>query len=131
VFHLDVETKRARELVQASGFDVIDHPDLLSNQLVAVGAFDQLTGLAANDEVAYVLTASAELVGGVPVIGCAGAVTAAGSVGEYVAARGWSKDASGSVALKYVLQALTEKMDPSTARGEIERAFGNGPNMRM
>jgi hypothetical protein len=124
VFHLDIESARARELLQAEGFDVIEHPALLPNQLVVAGAFDRLPGLASHDEVAYILTASADLVTGAPVIGCAGPVTAAGSIGEYVAAgRGWPKDASGSVSLKYVLQSLTEKMDANTARNEIDRAL--------
>jgi len=124
VFHSDVAAMRARELVQASGFESLDRPGLLPNQLVIVGAFDHLAGLAAHDEVAYVMEASPDLVSGAPMVGCSGAVTEAGSIGEYVAAgRGWPKDATGTVALKYVLQSLTEKMDPNLARGELERAF--------
>src|SRR6185295_18420050 len=56
--------------------------------------------------------------------GCAGALTEAGPIGEYVlAGRGWPKDQSGSVALKYYIRSLTAKLDQNTARGEIERAL--------
>jgi hypothetical protein len=80
--------------------------------------------LAAFDEVSYLLPASADLAAGQPVAGCAGAVTEAGPVGEYVlVGRGWPKDASGKFALQYFIRSLTEKLDASIARAEIERAL--------
>src|SRR5450759_2080152 len=71
------------------------------------------------------MPASPELAAGIPLAGCAGAVTEAGPVGEYVlVSRGWAKDAGGNVALHYLIRSLTNKMDPATARSEIERALG-------
>ena len=56
--------------------------------------------------------------------GCAGAATEAGPVGEYVlVSRGWPKDAGGNVPLNYFIRSLTDKMDASAARSEIERAL--------
>src|SRR6185436_15316044 len=80
--------------------------------------------LAAFDDVSYLLPASPDLAAGDTVAGCAGAVTEAGPVGEYVlVGRGWPRDASGKFTLQYFIRGLTEKMDPSIARAEIERAL--------
>jgi hypothetical protein len=124
VFHADADMENARALVRDRGFDVMENPDLLPGHLLVTGAYDGIPGLAACDEVAYILPASPDLVAGNHVFGCAGPVTEAGPVGEYVeVGRGWAKDPGGGVALKYFLQSLTEKLDESTVRGEIERAF--------
>lgn len=124
IFHRDVEAAKLREVAQAEGFDILDHPQLLPHQILAAGSYYRLRNLAAHDEVSYILPASPELVSGAPVVGCPGAVTANGSVGEYViATAGWSKDSTGGVELKYAIQNLTQKMDPTLARAEIERAF--------
>jgi hypothetical protein len=124
IFHPDVDLSRARALVQKHGFDVLANPDLLPGQLLVAGNVAGLDRLAEEDEVAYILPASADLVAGNPVTGCLGAVTEAGPVGEYaLMGRGWSRDSSGLAALKYTFQSMTDKVDVSLGRSEIERAL--------
>jgi hypothetical protein len=124
VFHSDVEEPREREIVHSLGFDIIDNRGLLPNQLVLAGPIGRVPELAAFDEVAYVLPASPDLAAGLPVAGCAGAVSEVGPIGEYVlVGKGWPKDASGKVAVNYFIRSLTEKIDPAIARAEIERAL--------
>jgi len=122
VFHADVDMDDARELVEAYGFEIIDNPDLLSGQLVVTGT--DIPGLAASDSVAYIMPASTDLVAGNPVMGCPGPITEAGPVAEYVeVGNGWPQDAGGGVSLQYFFQSVTPKLDESTVRGGIERAF--------
>ena len=124
VFHPDVEMAKARDIVRARGFDVLENPALLPGHLVVSGPHSALGALAESDEVAYIMPASAELAAGIPLEGCAGAATDAGPVGEYVlVSRGWPHDSSGNVALHYFIRSLTDKMDMDTARSEIERAL--------
>lgn len=125
VFHTDVDMVTARVEARARGFDVLENAGVLPGHLVVSGAHSALGTLAECDDVAYIMPASADLAAGIPLAGCAGAVTEAGPVGEYVlVSRGWSKDAGGNVALHYFIRSLTNKMDPATARSEIERALG-------
>jgi len=124
IFHPDVDMDLARNLVMRNGLDIIPNPSLLPAQVLAAGPFAALSGLAAYDEVAYIMPASADLVAGNPVWGCAGPLTEAGPVGDYVeVGKGWSRDASGVAAVKYVFQSLTDKMDQNTVMSEIARAF--------
>jgi hypothetical protein len=124
IFQSDVTAQRARQIARSEGFDVLPNAGLLAHQLVLSGPLGRLENLAAFDDVAYLMPASPDLAAGNSVAGCAGAVTEAGPVGEYVlVSSGWSKDSSGKVALQYFIRNLTEKMDPTTARAEIERAL--------
>jgi hypothetical protein len=124
VFRSDADMTRARELVAGGGFDVLEHPDLRPNHLLAAGPRGRLPEIGALDEVAYILPASADLVARHRVIACAGAILENGAAGQYVeVGRGWPKDANGSVALRYFFDSLTAKIADSVARGEIERAF--------
>jgi hypothetical protein len=128
VFHPDVDMATARDEVSARGFDVLENASVLPGHLVVSGAHSAIGALAECDDVAYIMPASAELAAGVPLAGCAGAVTEAGPVGEYVLAnRGWAADASGNVALQYFIRSLTNKMDAAAARSEIERALREWP----
>jgi hypothetical protein len=124
VLHPDAGMAAAREAVRAHGFEVLENPALLPGHLVVSGPHSAIDALAAYDGVAYIMPASADLAAGIPLAGCAGAVTEAGPVGEYVlVSRGWPKDAGGKVALNYFIRSLTDKMDRSAARSEIERAL--------
>lgn len=124
VFHTDVDAGAARKAVFEQGFDVLETAYLLPGQFVVQGAHSKIRGLAARDEVAYILPASPELAAGVPLTGCAGAATRMGPVGEYVlVGKGWPKDAGGNVALQYFIRSLTDKLDPATSRSEIDRAL--------
>jgi hypothetical protein len=124
IFYSDVDMEIARAVTQLEGFEVLENPDLLPAQLLAIGPYNAIWGLAAWDEVSYIMPASTDLLAGNPVMGCPGPLTEAGPIGDYVEeGNGWSKGANGSVALKYFFETLTNKMDASTVQGEVERAF--------
>ena len=124
VFYADVDMATARAQVRAHGFDVLENPSMLPGQLVLSGSYSALLALGEYDDVSYIMPASADLAAGIPVAGCAGAVTEAGPVGEYVLmSGGWPKDAGGNVALHYFIRSLTTKMGAATSRSEIERAL--------
>ncbi len=110
-FHPDVEDVDARAVLQRLGLAVRENPDLLPGHLLVKGFLRSLIRLAESDEVAYVFPASPELVNGDPVHGCAGALTASGTVGQYIAAYGdgWDGPGLGSASLKYAYARLTEK----------------------
>jgi hypothetical protein len=124
IFHVDVDAATARGVVRDLAFDVVENPSVLPGHLVIEGPHTGIEALAARDEVAYIMPASPELAARVPVAGCPGAATEAGSVGEYVlVSTGWPKDAAGNVAIQYFIRSLTEKLDPATSRSEVERAL--------
>jgi hypothetical protein len=124
VFHPDVDMDTARDAVRAQGFELLENPSLLAGHLVVSGPHSAIGALAAYDGVAYIMPASADLAAGIPLAGCAGAATEAGPVGEYVlVSRGWPKDTGGNVALNYFIRSLTDKIDSSIARSEIERGL--------
>ncbi|MEO8368749.1 MAG: matrixin family metalloprotease [Candidatus Solibacter sp.] len=124
VFHSDAAMDIVREEIAASGFEVVENPTMLAGHLVVSGPHTAIPELAALDDVAYIMPASAELAAGVPLEGCAGASTQSGPVGEYVLiSRGWSRDAAGHVDLRYFIGALTDQIPAVTARAEIERAL--------
>jgi hypothetical protein len=123
VFHADTAPGTERAMLAEQGLDLIANQYLLPDQFLVTGDYSGIVRLAEHDAVAYVLPASADLVMGTPVMGCAGPITEAGAIAEYVeAGRGWSKD-SAIVTLQYVFQSLTTKLDRSLVKGEIERAF--------
>jgi hypothetical protein len=116
--------EKARVVVQLDGFEVVENPDLLPGQLLAVGAYSAIWGLAAWDEVSYIMPASTDLLAGNPVMACPGPLAEAGPIGDYVeVGNGWSKDTGGSVALKYSFETLTNKIAAGTVQSEVERAF--------
>jgi len=124
VFQLDIDMQQARETTRGYHLDILENPAVLSWQLLVTGDYRDVTALAQDDSVAYVLPASLDLITGEPVIGCAGAIAEAGPIAEYVeVGNGWAKDAGGGVSLNYFFQALTEKLGESTVRAEVERAF--------
>jgi len=122
-FYPDVDMALARELVAEIGLQLQDHPDLMPKQLLALGSTDQVSRLAAWDEVAYVFPASADLLTGNHVLACAGAVAGGEVVGQYVkVSEGWSAGLSG-VELSYVFGTLTPKLPAYTIQTQVVRAF--------
>jgi len=110
--------------LQNRGFTIIANASLLAGQLLASGPFSGISGLAALDEVAYILAASNDLQAGNPVMSCAGALTEAGPVAQYVLVdSGWSPDPGGGVALHYFFDSLTPKLDESVVQSQFARAF--------
>ena len=123
-FRQGVDMVRARNWMRANGFDLIEHADLRPDHLLVAGPRVRLVDIAGDDDVAFVLPASPELIAGEQVIACRGAVLQNGIAAEYVeVGRGWPKDSNGAVALHYFVQSLTGKLDANAALGEIERAF--------
>ncbi len=83
-FYSDVADSEARAIATGVGASIHDNPDLLPHDLLIEGTVDQVRQLADWDEVSYLFPASSDLVQGVPVHGCAGALTAAGPVAQEV-----------------------------------------------
>ena len=124
IFYPDVDMEMARAATQLEGFEVLENPDLLPGQLLAIGPYNAIWGLAAWDQVSYIMPASTDLLAGNPVMACPGPLTEAGPIGDYVeVGNGWSKDTSGSVALRYFFESLTDKIAAGTVESEVERAF--------
>jgi len=124
IFYPDVDMEIARAATQLEGFQVLENPYLLPGQLLAIGPYNAIWGLAAWDQVSYIMAASTDLLAGNPVMACPGPLTEAGPIGEYVEeGNGWSKDANGNVALQYFFETLTDEIAAGTVESEVERAF--------
>ena len=123
-FFPDVDMGTARALVLQNGFAPVENRGLLPGHLVVKGDLNRLAELAANDEVAFILPASADLAAGADVAGCGGAETSAGSVPDYATmGTGWAPDASGAVALQYFIESLPANLNAATAQAQIVKAF--------
>ncbi len=123
-FHSDMDMDEARRIVLEARLTILDHADLLKNQLLVSGSLSRVSALAEWDEVAYVFPASNDLVVGNRLIGCVGALTQNGAVAQYVkVGHGWPADSASGVQLKYVFADLTSKVPELTTKAEILRAF--------
>ena len=123
-FYPDVDPAAARAAAAAAGFEVIENPGLLPGQLVLSGSHSRIEAMAEAGEVSYILPAAPELAAGEVLPGCAGALSEAGAIADYVlVGNGWPKDAAGNVAIRYFIRSLTDKIDAGAARAEIERAL--------
>ncbi|MFB3825822.1 MAG: matrixin family metalloprotease [Bryobacteraceae bacterium] len=123
-FHTDVTPEEAREIVLLAALDPLPHPDLLPNQLLVAGDAEHVAALAEWDEVAYIFPASADLVAGERVAGCAGALLGGEAIGQYVkVGQGWPSSGPDGAALGYFIESLTEKIPRSTAESEVVRAL--------
>ncbi len=124
-FHSDVEPASAREVLLSAQVRVVDHPQLLNQHYVVEATSEGLHRLQAWDEIAYVFPASDELLNGVPVTACYGAVTGNGTVGQSIAlvGPGWAAATGGATRLNYALGALSGKIDPLILRAEVRRAL--------
>ena len=129
IFHPDADMQEARAMVRRRGFEVLENGNLSPDRLLVTGVRERLAELAARDPVAYIMPATVELATRRQVLWCPGPITEAGPVAEYaLAGSGWSKDATGKVALQYYFNSLTTKIPAATARSEIERAFQTWAN---
>lgn len=124
-FFPDVDRAEAARVIGEEGFRLRSDSNLLPNHLLVQGSASGLEKLAARDEVAYLFPASPELGEGAALIGCPGALTEAGPVGQYVAfvGEGWDGPGKGKAALGYYLQRLTQKLPAEQLSAEILRAF--------
>jgi hypothetical protein len=124
-FYSDVPAGEARAIASETGLAIQDNPDLLPNHLLLLGTKHQLLELADWDEVSYIFPASLALVQGLPVHGCAGALTTAGPVGQAIplVGDGWDGPGLGGASLSYAFLYVTEKVPADSAESEIERAY--------
>jgi hypothetical protein len=125
VLRPETSAEQARAMASELGFDPLSHPDLRPNHLLLVGSRQRLERLAGMDTVERILPASPDLLLGRRVMSCGGALGPAhAGVADYVeTSPGWSKNGQAAVSLQYFFDSVTDKMDESTVRGEIERAF--------
>ena len=108
-FYSDVLEGDARAIAAETGASILDNPDLLPHHLLIEGTVDQVRQLAVWDEVSYIFPASTDLVQGVPVYGCAGALTPAGPVAQAVPLVGaWPGQGSASVVSNKELDIQTK-----------------------
>ena len=95
-----MDMDEARRIVLEAGVTILDHADLMKNQLLVSGLLSRVSGLADWDEVAYVFPASSDLIAGNRLIACAGALTEHGAVAQYVkVGHGWPADSANGVSL--------------------------------
>ena len=131
IFHPDADMEQARAMVRRRGFEVLENRNLSRDRLLVTGVRERLAELAARDPVAYIMPATVELATRRQVLWCPGPIAEAGPIAEYaLAGSGWSKDASGKVALQYYFNSLTTKISANTARSQIERAFQTWAELR-
>jgi Matrixin len=125
VFYTDVPEGEARAIAMDSGAAIPDNPDLLPHHLLIEGTVDQVRQLADWDEVSYIFPASTDLVQGLPVYSCLGALTSAGPVAQGVplVGYGWDGPGLGSASLNYAFVYVTEQQPAASVESEIERAY--------
>jgi hypothetical protein len=124
-FYTDVDLNDARAIANEEGLVIQENPDLVANHLLLSGSADQVLALASWDEVSYIFPVSSDLSQGTPVLGCAGALTTLGPVGQAIMLMGdgWAGPSHGAADLYYTFVHLTEKLPADAAKAEIVRAF--------
>jgi hypothetical protein len=124
-FYSDVAEGEARAIAIETGAVIHDNPDLLPHHLLIEGTVHQIRHLADWDEVSYIFPASTDLIRGLPVHGCAGALTAAGPVAQAVplVGDGWDGPGLGSANLSYSFVYVTQQAPADSVESEIERAY--------
>jgi hypothetical protein len=128
-FHSDADMNQARGTLLNLGILPIGNPDLLPGHLLIGIASEKVAGtlavLSQLEEVAYIFPASSELVNGVPVAPCGGALTTNGAVGQFVPTygNGWAGPGHGAATLTYVFSQMTTQLPPAQVQAEIERAM--------
>jgi len=124
-FHPGVSAAEARAIALREGLLVREHPDLQAWHLLVAGTAAAARRLTKWDEVAYVFPASRDLEAGRPVRACAGAVTAAGPVAQYIATvgPGWDGYGLGAAVLTYSYERLALRLPAGAVREEIEKAM--------
>ncbi len=124
-FFEDVDPRWARTLLVDSGVEVREHPDLRPWQLMGIADRDMAFQVAANEAVQYIFPASQELIDGLPVRACGGAVREDGVAAALAAGvgDGWDGPGKGSTNLTYSFGPLTAKLPESTIRAEVLRAL--------
>ncbi|MGI8742273.1 MAG: matrixin family metalloprotease [Bryobacteraceae bacterium] len=124
-FYPDVDMNDARSIVVDLQLQIQESSDLLDHHLLVSGTSDQIASLGDWDEVSYVFPASDDLVQGVPVHACAGALTDQGSLGQSIlrVGDGWDGPGQNGADLNYAFVNKTPKLPPDGLTAEVARAF--------
>jgi hypothetical protein len=124
-FYSDVPEGAARAIAMDAGATIHENPDLLPHDLMIEGTVNEVRQLADWDEVAYIFPASTDLIRGLPVHGCAGALTSAGPVAQAVplVGSGWAGPGHGSASLSYAFVYVTQQAPVDSVESEIQRAY--------
>jgi len=124
-FHGDTASWEARTIALREHLLIRDHPDLDAAHLLVEGTAAMARSLTEWDEVAYVFPASSRLSTGQRTFSCAGALLAAGPVGQYIAAvgPGWDGPGLGAATLTYSYEDLSKLAFPEEIESEINRAI--------
>ena len=124
-FHPDVRAEEARQIALIEGLSIREHPDLAGTHLLLEGPAGRMKKLAEWDETAYLFPASQELMDRRPAYACAGALSDAGGIGQYVSriGEGWDGPGRNAARLQYSFERLTEALPRDVLEGEIARAM--------
>jgi hypothetical protein len=123
VFREGADMDRARDALASRGFDVLSHPDLRPNHILAGGPQARLSSLDDLEDFAYALPASTDLLMKRRVLACGGAVEEGGAGLYVLAGRGWPADPGGGVALRFAFASFPPKLEEGSVRSEIERGL--------
>ena len=124
-FHPDVRAEEARQIALSEDLSIREHPDLAGSHLLLEGSPEAMRRLAEWDEVAYLFPASRELAEGRPAYACAGAMSEAGGIGQYVSrvGEGWDGPGRNPARLLFSFERLTEALPRHVLEGEVARAM--------
>jgi hypothetical protein len=123
-FHQDVTIDAQNDVATAEGMSFQRPAVLALNHAIVTGSLDDLKGLAAHDEVAYIFPADPELLTDPAFNPCAGMLTSSGIIPQYAnLVHGWDLDADHAAHLGYAFGSITPKAPAATVRSEIIRAL--------
>lgn len=124
-FYPDVDMNDARAMILDQQMHLRESPDLLEHNLLASGTSEQIMGLGLWEEVSYVFPASDELIQGLPLHACGGALTDQGPIGQSVlrVGEGWDGPGRNGADLSFAFVNTTPKLQSETVKAEIARAF--------
>lgn len=124
-FYEDVNSEDARSALLLAGATLRQHPDLRPWQVLADASPQLAYQLAGDSRLAFVFPASEALLSGAPATACRSGWSSDGIAAALAAGQGdgWDGPGKGSATLTYSLGPLTDRLDASLARSEIERAL--------
>ena len=127
-FHPDVEPGEAAAVLTGNNLRVLNHPDLVPGHWLVTGSLKSVLGLAEWDEVAYLFPASPILLRREKVMACGGALTTAGTVGQYVATvgDGWDGPGKNAAQVGYYFGQLTSKLPRPRWKRRFYRRSSSG-----
>jgi len=125
-FYPDVDLNYARELVGSTGAWIVENPSLGPHVLMIQTSDMTLIGtLAQLDDVSYIFPASNDLVQGLPVDPCVGALTTNGATVQSIPTYGdgWDGPGLGAATVAYYYTNVTAQLNAAAAKAEIARAM--------